>query len=159
MDISKLSNQELKNYFANNQKHNMKEAVVTALIELQKRGIAKSKDYAVLDWNLNRVRNALDPFKLIAQQVSGNQRTSYTEAGGKRIGRGKDDPEHYWVDAYSAIKTNKINAVFVCYIKRVGDDPRFELKIDEKVPQIFHAEELELGLKEWSKIAEYSKND
>jgi hypothetical protein len=54
---------------------------------------------------------------IITGAVNGNQRT-YTEAGGRKIGHSKDDPEWVWIDTYSAIKTPAINAVFLCYSER-----------------------------------------
>jgi len=32
-----------------------------------------------------------------------------------------------WIDTYCAIKTNKLNVIFVCYIKLPGDAPEFRL--------------------------------
>jgi hypothetical protein len=94
----------------------------------------------------------------VASAVRGNQRTSYTEAGGRKIGRSKDDPEWMWIDTYSAIKTSNINAVFVCYIRQLGEDPEFQLHIDGIRTQSYNADRLGDALSEWRKIAACSES-
>ena len=58
-----------------------------------------------------------------------------------------------WIDTYSAIKTPKINAVFVCYIKQPGEDPEFQLHIDGICTQSYNADRLGDALTEWRNIA------
>ena len=82
-----------------------------------------------------------------------NARTSYTEAGGLKIGRPRSDPEWKWVDAYSAIKTARLNAVFVCYIERPGDDPYFNLVLDGSVERRYGPTELGAALERWREVA------
>jgi len=89
-----------------------------------------------------------------ASTVSNNQRTIYTEAGGLKIGRSKDDPKKVWINTYSAIKTPAINAVFVCYIKKPGDDPEFQLEINGSPTNSYNADRLTEALIEWQAIAE-----
>src|SRR6266446_3524476 len=92
--------------------------------------------------NQDRVREVMQPFKEIAAKVPGNQRKAYTEAGGRKIGRPKDDPEKLWIDTYSGIKTPKINAVLACYVKRPGDEPQFQLRIKGARSQSYNADSL-----------------
>ena len=67
------------------------------------------------------------PFRAAASSVSGNRRTPFTEAGGRRIGRKKDDPDKLWVDSYCRIQTSHGDYVMRAEIKRPGDYPIFEL--------------------------------
>ena len=53
--------------------------------ELLRRGAARSADYSNLQWNQDKVRALFVPFRALAA-FEGNERTSYTEAGGSRIG-------------------------------------------------------------------------
>jgi hypothetical protein len=106
-----------------------------------------------LNWDQERVRVAMQPFKDVAGAVNGNRRTPYSEAGGFKIGRSKDDPEKCWIDTYSAIKTPAINAVFVCFIKGPGNDPDFQLRIDRKHVRSYNADGLADALNDWRVIA------
>ena len=87
-----------------------------------------------------------------------NQRVNYTRAGGCKIGRSKDDPEHLWIDSYSAIKVSGINAVFGCQIRRPGEDPKFTLYLgdgsrSEATPaRVYNANETQQALAEWEAI-------
>jgi hypothetical protein len=128
--------------------------MVHAVVEqMAKRGIATRREYRSLTWNQDRVEQVMQPFKEIASTVRDNQRTAYTEAGGRRIGRSKDDPEWRWVDTYSAIKTPTINAAFVCYITRPGADPEFQLHLNGVAVQHYNADRLDDALNEWRGIA------
>jgi hypothetical protein len=75
-----------------------------------------------------------------------------TQAGGRKIGRTRGDPEWLWIDTYSAIKTTAINAVFVCHIKQPGDDPEFQLRINGTRAQSYNADGLTDALGEWHAI-------
>jgi len=98
------------------------------LDELHRRGAARASDHSHLLWNQASASKALQPFVEVSKSVDGNTRTVFTEAGGTKIGRPKDDPERNWVDSYTAIKRGSTNAIFVCYIKAPGDDPAFSLQ-------------------------------
>ena len=127
--------------------------VHAVLAEMTKRGIATRREHRSLAWNQDRVRDVMQPFTQVASEVPDNQRTVYTEAGGRKIGRSKDDPESMWIDTYSAIKTSSVNAVFVCYIKRPGEDPDFELQLDGVCTESYNADRLADALNEWRAVA------
>jgi hypothetical protein len=153
MDFSKRTPQELKNLLANNERHGQSDTVLAVLQEMARRGIATRQNYRSLAWNQDRVAEVLHPFKEVATGVTGNERVAYTEAGGLKIGRSKDDPEWMWIDTYSALKTSRINAVFVCYIRRPGDEPEFQLRIKGASQRSFNADGLEEALKSWKDVA------
>lgn len=153
IDLTKLTVKELKNFLANNQRLGKIANVYEAVNEMARRGVATRREYRALKWNQDSVRDAMQPFKDVAGAVHGNQRTTYTEAGGRKIGRPKNDPESVWVDTYSAIKTPAINAVFVCYIKQPGDDPEFQLHIDGIHTRSYNADQLTDALSEWRAAA------
>ncbi len=153
IELAKLTKEELKNLLENNQRHNESEMVQTILKEMTKRGLATGADYSCLKWNPEYVNEVMLPFKEIASTVPFNKRTAYTQAGGLKIGRAKDDPARMWIDTYSAIKTQKINAVFVCYIKQPGNDPEFQLHIDGVQKKSYNASDLPDALLEWKNIA------
>ncbi len=81
------------------------------------------------NWNQKAVRERLQAFKEVAAAVPGNQRTAYTERGGRKM-LPAHHPERLWIDSYSAIKTkiSGVNATFVCHIREAGDEPKFELR-------------------------------
>jgi hypothetical protein len=151
IDLAKLTVQELKNLLANQQR--LERPTKATVVELARRGAATGSDYVTLRWNQASVCDALRPFKEIAAAVAGNRRTAYTEAGGGRIGRPKNDPERVWIDSYSAIKTPVINAVFVCYIRRPGDDPEFQLYLNRVYVRSYNADQLTDALGEWRAVA------
>ena len=128
--------------------------VAVVLAEMGRRGIATRSDYQHLAWNQDSVCKFMQPFKAVASAIPDNQRTAYTEAGGRKIGRSKENPERVWIDTYSAIKTPKINAVMVCYVKRPGDEPEFKLYINGKCTQTYSADGLRDALSAWRKISE-----
>ena len=112
IDLEKLTPEQLKSLLANAERLG-KTATANAVVkEMAHRRIATGQEYRALAWNQQRVREIMKRFKDVASAVPGNQRTSYTEAGGLRIGRPKDDPEHLWIDTYCAIKTALTNATF-----------------------------------------------
>jgi len=150
LDLSKLTTQQLRNLVANNQKHGQTATVHSALEEMGRRGIATHR---IVAWNQGRVRDAMQPFKEVAAGVRGNQLTSYTEAGGLRIGRPKGHPEKMWVDTYSRIKTARMDASFICYIKRAGEDPEFQLRVDGNTVRSYNADGLTDALSEWRTTA------
>jgi hypothetical protein len=128
---------------------------------MHRRGKATSDVFRTLKWNQDRVYEVMQPFKEVASKVSENRRTSYTQAGGRKIGRTKDDPEKMWIDTYCAIKTPNLNAVFVCYVRSPGDDPEFRLylnagSLSEKsgISQSYNADQLTDALTEWRHLAE-----
>ena len=99
-----------------------------------------------------QVRTIMQPFAEVASTVRDNQRTAYTEAGGRKIGRSKDDAEWLWVDTHSSIKTAQINAVFGCQIKRPGEDPEFRLYVDGVRVHSYNADGPTDALEEWRAI-------
>src|SRR4051812_2579480 len=105
MDLSQLTVQQLKNLLSNSERHGRPDKALEVVREMHRRGKATSEIYRTLEWNQDHVSEVMQPFKEVAAQVTGNQRTSYTQAGGKKIGRSKDDPEKMWIDTYCAIKT------------------------------------------------------
>ena len=153
MDFTKRTPQELKNLLVNNERHGMTDTVLAVLQEMARRGIARKDDFSRLIWNQDRVAEVLKPFKEIASTVPGNQRVTYTQAGGLKIGRSKNDPEWMWIDSYSAIKTSSINAIFVCYVKRPGDEPEFQLRVKDGPSESFNADQLEDALQKWKQIS------
>jgi len=153
IDLTKLTSKELKSYLANNQKAAQTEAVLAALHEMERRGIATRTDFQALHWNQDSISQVMQPFKEVASAVPDNQRTAYTEAGGLRIGRSKNDPEWFWIDTYSAIKTPAINAILVCYVKRPGEEPEFKLQINGEFVHSYNADHLTDALVEWKKVA------
>jgi hypothetical protein len=156
-DYSEYTKQELRNLYANNLKHKQTATVLALVKEMYKRGMATKKEFAALDWNQDRVAEVMFPFVKIAQGISDNERTAYTVAGGKRIGRPKSDPERFWIDTYSAIKKSGKNAVFVCYVKGPGDEPDFQLYLDGVRTHNFSADQLTEAQQEWQRIADSVK--
>lgn len=159
IEVDKLTPQQLKNLLANAER--MGEAAVANAVvrEMAARGIATHREYRALAWNQERVRDIMKPFKDVAAAVPGNQRTAYTEAGGFKIGRAKDDPEHLWINTYSAIKNTQINVTFGCNIKRPGDEPVFELRTDGKTIQVYNADHLSSALEQWQLIGRIAAED
>ena len=153
MDYAKLTKDQLRNLIENARRQSREDIATDALQELTRRGGGKRSDYALLRWNQDTARTALEPFVQISQSVSDNQRTTYTEAGGMKIGRRRDDPEWMWIDSYSAIKTSKINAVIVCYVPRPGDDAYFQLFVNQAVERRFEPGDLDEALGRWRSIA------
>jgi hypothetical protein len=94
------------------------------------------------------------PFRNVAAKVEGSRRVAYTEAGGLKIGRPKSDPDYKWIDTYSAIKTEKLNAYFVCYVPKPGDEPVFRLSVDDKIEGEFFSMDLERALDVWRAVAQ-----
>jgi hypothetical protein len=151
--VQQLSPKELKQYLKNAQRLGREEIVVEILREMSARGIAQSDDFRSLMWNQETVRTQFAPFIDVAKAVPNNCRTPYTEAGGFKIGRSKDDPEKKWIDTYSAIKTKRLNAVFGCLIDRPGDDPSFQLIVDGGEAERFDAGGLRDALVRWRQVA------
>jgi hypothetical protein len=118
------------------------------------RNVSPRSRYQQLPWNQDSVKVALGPFAEIAKAVPNNKRTFYTEAGGAKIGKGKDHPERKWIATYSAIKTAKINVAMVCFIDKVGDEPYFQLHKNGVVVQSFSSEELPTALQKWREYAD-----
>jgi hypothetical protein len=153
IDLTKLTVKELKTLLGNCQRLGRVASVKAVLDEMQRRGVATRREYRTLKWNADSVRETMEPFKNVAATVRDNQRTTFTDAGGLRIGRSKDDLERVWIDTYSGIKTDAINAVFVCYIKRPGDEPEFQLRINGVLAGSYNADQLNEALSEWQAIA------
>jgi hypothetical protein len=82
MDYAKLTKDQLRNLIENARRQSREDIATEALQELTRRGGGKRSDYALLRWNQDTARTALEPFVQISQGVSDNQRTTYTEAGG-----------------------------------------------------------------------------
>jgi hypothetical protein len=153
IDLKTLSKHGLKNLVENAKRLGNVERAKAALAELARRGGGKASDFDLLEWNQNTVREALQPFADVAKTVPDNKRTPYTEAGGMKIGRSKDDPDWKWVDTYSAIKTQKLNAVFVGYVEKPGDDAYFHLIVDGVIERIYPPSDLVGALDRWRAIA------
>lgn len=152
-DLPNLSLEELKNLLSNAQRLGRDDVATDVLKELSRRGAARTADYAMLKWNQQTATEALQPFVQISLTVPGNQRTTYTEAGGRKIGRAKDHPEWMWVDTYTAIKTPKVNAVFICYIPQPGEEAVFELRISGETAARYSPDDLVAALARWTEIA------
>lgn len=149
IDLKRLKKQELRNLLDNARRLGREDVALDVLRELTRQGGGKLTDYDLLTWNQVTARAALAPFVEVSRTIPDNQRTSYTEAGGRKIGRSRDDPEWMWVDSYTAIKTGKLNIVFVCYIPRPGDDAHFILFADGQEVKRYEPDELEAGLEHW----------
>jgi hypothetical protein len=153
VDLVNLTPQQLKNLLANAERLGKRITIGAVVAEMARRGIATRREYRVLDWNQEHVREVMKPFKELASKVPDNQRTSYTEAGGRKIGRPKDHPEHLWIQTYCAIKTKKINATFGCNIGHPGDEPEFRITTDGGIARVYNADQLSTALGEWRNVA------
>lgn len=153
IDLPKLTRPELRNMLENARRLGRQDMVDDVVREMSARGWAQSRDYDALEWNPARVKESLAPFARLARGVRENQRTSYTEAGGRRIGRGQNDPDRVWIDTYSAIKTPKLNAVMVCYVKMPGEMPWLELHLNGESIERYGADEWDRALEDWQRIA------
>lgn len=152
-DYETMPLEGLKNLLTNARRLGREDVALDVLKELTRRGAAKNRDFAALRWNQQAANDALTPFVQVSKGVPANQRTIFTDAGGRKIGRPKDDPERMWVDTYTAIKTPKVNAVFVCYIPRPGDEAYFELHLSGETVERYSPDQLETGLSRWTEIA------
>jgi len=153
VDLTKLEPARLRSLMARYQEQGHDELAQACLTELRSRGAASRAGFSHLRWNRETVNNALQPFIEIAKAVEGNKRTSFTEAGGTKIGKAKDDPDRNWIDTYSAIKRGGVNALFVCYVKAPGDDPDFQIHVDGKLHSSFNADQLDGALHAWRELA------
>ena len=153
MDYTKIDKPGLRNLVDNARRLGREDVATAALQELTRQGGGRSSDYDLLQWNQATAKKVLEPFAEVARTVPDNRRTSYTEAGGMKIGRRRDDPQWKWVDSYSAIKTAKLNAVFVCYIPRPGDDAHFHLIMNKAVERRYQPAELDEALERWRQLA------
>ncbi len=153
IDFSNLSNQQLRNFLANANRLDRPDEVARVLIEMRQRGIGRASDYDAIEWNPDKVRRALEPFKKLAEGVVGNKRTPYTEAGGLKVGRKKDDPDRKWIDTYSGIKTERINATFGCHVAHPGADPEFRLIVDGAIQRQYTSAEISEALTDWEAVA------
>ena len=151
-DYATLTDDQLRNLRVNASKRERQDIVLDVNSELFRRGKLKSND-ATLSWNQERVRLLLSRFVVCSEGVQSNRRTTYTEAGGLKIGRSKDDPDRKWVDSYTAIKTDGINAVLVCYIPKPGDEPYFELHLDGGMVERYDLSRLDEAYQRWETIA------
>jgi hypothetical protein len=154
IDFATLTDKELKSYLNNCKRYGQTELAREVLTHMFSRGIANGIHLKVFKWNQDSVRSAMQEFKKIASEVTDNQRTAYTEAGGFKIGRAKGDPDKKWIDTYCAIKTSNVNAEFVCHVKMPGDEPEFELQVGKTRVRSYDSDQLDSALKEWSAIAE-----
>ena len=153
IDVAKLTRDELRNLHENATRKGRQDIALQALQELTRRGGGRKSDYALLRWNQDSARAALEPFAEIARSVAANRRTAYTEAGGRKIGRRRDDPEWMWVDSYSAIKTAAVNGVIVCYVPRPGDDAYFQMILNGNPEARYEPDDLPAALTRWRAIA------
>jgi hypothetical protein len=154
IDLKALSKEQLANLLENAERRDRMDIAADVLNEMSLRGFARKSDFRFLRWNQDSVKLALAPFVEIAKRVKLNQRTTYTEAGGLKIGRNKESPDWKWVDTYTAIKTNNLNAAFICYISRPGDEPEFHLRVGQEPELLFNHDNLLEALKAWKSIAE-----
>ena len=153
IDLTKLDKGQLRTMLANARKKERSDTAQEVLQELRSRGLAERRDYDFLEWNQDRVKQALEPFAKISSEVADNARTTYTEAGGLKIGRPVGHPERMWIDSYTAIKTKKLNAVFVCYVRQPGDHPSFELQVAGTVERRYTPADLDDALTRWREIS------
>jgi hypothetical protein len=123
----RLSKQELLKYLQYVRGQGRDDLALEAVKELAARGEATSAQLSLLRWNQDRVKLAMGPFVEVAKAVKGNKRTPYTEAGGRKIGKSRDDPDRMWIDTYSGVKLDGLNLTFTCYVQKPGDDPDFVL--------------------------------
>jgi hypothetical protein len=154
IDLAKLTDKQLKVYLSNCIKHGETDLARAIVSHMFSRGIANGTHLRVFERNQDSVRSAMQPFKEIASQVKDNQLTAYTEGGGFKRGRPRGHPEKQWIDTYCAIKTSAMNAVFVCYVKMPGDEPKFELQVGKTRVRSYNSDQLDTALKEWRAIAE-----
>ncbi|SFS85170.1 hypothetical protein [Brevundimonas viscosa] len=152
-DYAGMTLEQLKNLLSNARRLQREDVATEVLRELSRRGAARSDDFAALRWNQQAATEALAPFIEISKTVQVNKRTTYTEAGGRKIGRSKEDPDWMWVDTYTAIKTAKVNAVFVCYISRPGDEAFFELHLNGETAARYGPDDLPAALDRWQALA------
>jgi hypothetical protein len=153
IDLSKLTPRELKNLLVNNHRAGRASIVIKIVKEMNHRNIATKGEFQMLAWNQDQVRKDMHQFKEVASAVKGNRGTPYTEGGGRRRLR-RGHPDKLWIDTYSSIRTPKINAEFLCYMKEPGDDPEFHLTIDHARVQTFNADALSEALRSWRKVAD-----
>ena len=151
IDLTTLSNQQLRIYKRNCERLGHPEKAREAAREMIRRGIAKTRDLNVFKWNQHSVREAMRRFMEIASQVKDNQLTAYTEAGGFKIGRPKGHPEKQWIDTYCAIKTPEMKALFGCHVKSPGDEPTFELYRDGTISS-YDADRLDRAFEDWAAL-------
>jgi hypothetical protein len=153
IDLKKLDKTQLRNMLVNARNKDRGDIAQEVLRELRARGLAERRDYDFLEWNQDRVKGVMKPFAEISSGVTDNSRTTYTEAGGLKIGRPAGHPERMWIDSYTAIKTRKMNAVFVCYVRQPGDHPYFELQFNGKAEKRYTPADLEDALVAWRDVA------
>jgi hypothetical protein len=152
IDLAMLTDKELKVYLSNCIKRGETDLARAIVSHMFSRGIANGTHLRVFEWNQNAVRSAMQQFKKIASEVTDNQRAAYTEAGGFKIGRAKGDPDKKWIDTYCAIKTPAMNAVFVCYVKMPGDEPEFEMRVNDTRVRSYNANQLDEALEDWTAV-------
>lgn len=153
IDLSKLTAEQLKNLLANAQRRREASMINAVIREMTRRGIATRREYRILHWNRQRVRETMKPFEEAASAVRGNQRTSYTPAGGLGSAAARTTRNTCGIDTYFAIKTSRINAAFACYIKLPGGEPEFHLDIGGKRVRSYNAAQLSNALNEWQSLA------
>ena len=153
MDYSKMTPAELRIVLENARRIGREEVIEEVTRLLESKGVARRSDYRHLKWNQQTVEEALRPFADVARSVAGNRRTAYTPAGGFRIGRKADDPERMFVDSYSAIKAGKLNAEFVAYVRKPGDEAYFHLNVNKQREAEYEPNELDQALVRWREIA------
>ena len=153
IDLSTVSPQGLRNMLNHYDHRGLRAEIRPIISELYRRGPLRKADRRFLACDQARVKKLMEPFVELAESVPDSRRTAYTEAGGLRIGRPKGDPERYWIDTYTAIKTDKIDADLICYVKEPGDDPEFTLRINGVPVACYKQSELGQALDDWRDIA------
>lgn len=152
IDLKTASPDQLDSLFSSYDESGRSDEQVNVVREKWRRGIARSKDYFVLNWNPERVTTVLAPFVEISQQVPENLRTAFSTAGGG-VFKPKGHPDARWIDSYTAVKTDAFNAAFACHVREPGDDPVFILNIQSSESiQEFSYPELDSALARWKEI-------
>jgi hypothetical protein len=154
IDYTSLTEKKLRDLMARYTAAGFPDYAEKCAAELGQRGKTRKSDYGHIKWNQTHVREVMQPFAHVAAAVPGNSRTSYTEAGGTKIGRKKTDPEWNWIDSYSGIGLPGLSAVFVCYVKAPGADPQFQLRVNGDISAAFTADELPKALAQWENLAQ-----
>jgi hypothetical protein len=163
IDPKTLDNGQLRTLLANARRHDAADVIDAVAREMHRRGLPVNAYASALPWNQDRIDDVLAPFADVAATVRNNERTRYTQAGGRHIGLPRDNPEHMWIESYAGIKiSGVVNAAFAGEIKRPGDVPVFVLYFNEGVEtrhapapiKAFEADQLPDALAEWKLVAD-----
>ena len=150
-DLTNKSETQLDNLINNHQRAGQSASVTKFVVEKARRGTATKKQLRLLEWNQERVDEVFKPFVELTEKIENNRRTKYSIAGG---GKRKDisDPNHLWIDSYTGVKVNGLNATISCHVRQPGDEPAFTLTIRPDDVQSFSFQELDQALQEWEEV-------